>query len=256
MYYYDLDDKKFKSFLVTAILLHILFFLFALISEYVYDFDIFPSKDKKLKTEVIESAVKIDVVGLPKFTLKELEKMDINTTVEKPEELKDSKINETSKIEFKKKAKKVDLSNLLNKISTKKLKKVKVKKEESRIDRKRLNQLVLEGNKVSKGSSTTGKQVSFNQQEYMLYVQSLPDKIKQYWRLPSYLIDRDLKCRLRVFLSATGSLLNVEVYESSGEEEFDKKAILAVKQASPFPKPSPSILTKVLSGDIILGFPL
>ena len=163
---------------------------------------------------------------------------------------------ETSKVEFKKKAKKVDLSNLLNNLSQKKIAKSKKVKDKNQINEKALNKLILEGNQVSKGSSTFGEVAAKTQEEFIKYIQSLPDKIRPHWKLPSYLLNKDLKCRIRAYIASNGAVLRTEVFESSGDEEYDKKAQEAVMKASPFSKPKSEILTIITSGKVILGFPL
>jgi outer membrane biosynthesis protein TonB len=51
-------------------------------------------------------------------------------------------------------------------------------------------------------------------------------------------------------------LLRLHVYESSGNEEYDKRALQTVERAAPFPSVSLKIRERVLNGDLILGFPL
>jgi TonB family protein len=252
----NIENDKFNQFLAKAVIVHITVVLVLFSIDLLFNLDLFSSKKNNVDIKLIESAVRIDIVALPKFTLQELKKMDVNDSVEEVKEEQIEKRNETSKIEFKTKIKKINLNNILKNLSKKKIKKVKIKNEEKKIDRSRFKKLVLEGNQISKGSSTTGNQVNINQQMYIAYIQSLPDRVKPYWKLPSYLLDKDLKARLRVFIAANGVVLKVSIFQSSGDDEFDGKAVEAVKKSSPFPKPSNEILTKVIAGDVILGFPL
>ena len=251
-------NNHFNEFLLKAIVVHCSIIALLVGIDFLFELDLLKTKKEPTDLKVIESAVRVDIVGLPKFTLQELEKMDLaepQAVEEKEENLKP--VNETSEIEFKKKAKKLNLGNLLKDFSSKKIKKVKVKEDNKiKIDRSKLKKLVLEGNKVSSGSSASGLQLDETQELYVRYIQSLPDRIKPYWKLPTYLLDKELKSRLRVFIAANGNVLKVDIFQSSGEEEFDRKAIEAVKNSSPLPKPDGSILTKVISGDVILGFPL
>jgi TonB family protein len=251
-----IENDKFNGFLAKAFLVHISIVVIFVSFDILFNFDFFSTKKNNVDLKVIESAVRIDIVALPKFTLEELKKMDVNDTVQETKEEKIENSNETSKIEFNKKSKKLNLNNLLKNLSKKKLKKVKIKKQENKIDRSKFKKLVLEGNQISKGSSTSGQQVSNGQQMYISYIQSLPDRVKPHWKLPSYLLGKDLQARLRVFIAANGVILKVVIYQSSGDTEFDSKAIEAVTKSSPFPKPSNEILTKVIAGDVILGFPL
>lgn len=249
---------SFNIFLIKAIMIHVSLLVFCFSIDYLFNLNLFDSKQIQKDLSIVESAVRIDVVGLPKFTLEELKQMNISKPVEEVvEEVKIEKNNETSKVEFVKKEKKINLNNILSNISKKKIRKPKKKKKETKkIDSTQLKKLVLEGNLVSKGSSATGNQTDLAAQKYISYIQSLPDRVKPHWKLPTYLLDKELQARIRVFIAANGALLKVQVYQSSGVNEFDEKALEAVKKSSPFPKPDGEILTKVIAGDVILGFPL
>ena len=118
-----------------------------------------------------------------------------------------------------------------------------------------LQQLILAGNKLSKGSSLTGGSGDSGD-AFTQYISSLPDMIRPRWKLPSYLIDQNLKCRIRIFLNPTGRLLRAEIYESSGNSEYDRRALEAVKGTSPFPELAESFKSRGINGDIVLGFPL
>ncbi len=245
--------------LLKALFLHV--FILALIYALSHFIDLGELKPITTQDiEVINSAVRIDIVSMPKLTIKELKKVDLSQTIVTPEkEVKEEKAaNETSEIEFKKKAKKIDVNNLLKDFSKKnvikKLKKTDTKKPI--IDNSELQKIILEGNKVSQGSSTTGDSIDQANQAYVRYVQKLPDRVKPHWKLPSYLLDRNLRCRVRIFLDRNGKILKSQVIESSGEEEFDAKALEAVKQSSPLPAPEKEFLGRAIGGDIILGFPL
>ena len=122
---------------------------------------------------------------------------------------------------------------------------------------KQLNKLILEGNKISKGSSLTGVQVTQNNYgAFENYIVTLPDHVRPYWKLPSYLMDKDYKCRIQVFINAAGDLVRSSLIESSGDSEYDNKAMQAVKDSAPFPRPDASIVSRLIQGEVILGFPL
>jgi len=250
-------SDKLNEYLIKAIAVHLGIVMLAVIFNTVLNLNLFQFEMKKREINVIQSAVRVDLVGLPKLTLQELKLIDLNRVVNKPEPVDNSKINETSKVEIKKLAKKIDISSLLNKYSSKKSKVKPSKRIKNKaIDTSLLKDLVLEGNKVSKGTSITGDEVTLGQKEFINYIQALPDRIRPNWKLPSYLTDKGLRCRVRVYLASNGSVLRVTIYESSGDAEYDSKALKAIKISSPLPKPVREILARVTSGDIILGFPL
>lgn len=253
------QEDKFNHYLASATFAHVLIGCFLFVGQNLNLF----SFDKKIKFNddlvIVENAIKVDVVGLPKLTLQELKNIDIeNITDKEPEPVKNETpktVKETSDVEFKKASKKVDLSKLLGNISKKKVV-AKKKKKEDKINRKELQKIILEGNKVSKGSSLTGSKIDQDIEVFSSYVQKIPDIVKPYWKLPSYLINENLRARIRVFIDKNGKLIKVELFESSGVEEFDSRALSALKNVDLFPIPPEEIRSRLVSGQVVLGFPL
>jgi TonB family protein len=91
---------------------------------------------------------------------------------------------------------------------------------------------------------------------FQAYASRLPDFVRPHWRLPSFLLEKKLKCRVRVWIAMNGELTRAEVYQSSGDSEYDQKAIEAVRAASPFPALTEEFGKRAQKGDILLGFPL
>lgn len=209
---------------------------------------------------IAQSAVRVDVVSMPKMTLKELENMTPSGEEGKKEEAPPAPTPAPVKEEpkpddqaFLKEKKQKNFSEMLKEMSKKKLDKKKV--EQIKGMKGELKQLLLAGNKISKGTSTTGvtqEQLS----AFSAYISRLPDHVRRFWRLPGYLANQDLKCRIRVYLSQNGDLLKAQIYETSGNEEYDRLALQAVRAASPFPEAAIEIREQVLAGNILLGFPL
>ena len=221
--------------------------------------------------KLIESSVRVDVVAMPKLTLKELKALPpISRGLEdapvKKEVIKKDIINKDDVV-LEKKVKKANFLDLMKNLSNKEVKKSKKKIQKKKvkrgnknglnIDTNTLKNLVAEGNKVSKGVALSGTgSANADMTEFNLYMAALPAHVRLHWRLPGYLMDKGLKCRIRIFLNESGKLLKAEVYETSGEEEFDERALKAVQSSSPFPR-VPSLNTKnALNGEIVLGFPL
>src|SRR5690606_13698169 len=221
--------------------------------------------------EIIQSSVRVDVVGMPKFTVAELKKMQAEPVIEKaPEEPvkggKEETAPETDDVikkddlviqeEGKKKA---SFLNMLNDYSSKKVqaKPTQEKKGSAtgNANSKNLDSLILEGNRLSKGSALVGDYTDEQNSEFSAYVQNIPGVIRPYWKLPSYLMDQNLRCRIRIFLSPGGNLLKVEMIESSGNGEFDVRAERAAREAR-YPKPSEEVGKRLTNSGIILGFPL
>lgn len=256
------QEDKLNKYLGIAVAIHLALILFIYVFQVALGIDWFKNKSTIKEIEIIQSSVRVDVVEMPKFTVQELKKMDIVPPSQdtKTEEQKPSEDKSKSDIEFKIKSKKVNLNNLLNNLSKKNTAKGKNKKikgiKNLNAHRNQLRKLVLEGNKVSAGTSLVGDGLAAERTEFNNYVSALPNFVRPHWKLPSYLIDKGLKCRIRVFIAANGKILRAKIYESSGENEFDQKALASIKQVSSFPKPDRAILPRVASGDVILGFPL
>lgn len=214
----------------------------------------------KSNVTLAQTAVRVDIVSMPKMTLKELENMtpsgEEGKKEEAPPEPTPAPVKEEAKPDdqaFIKEKQQKSFAEMLKAMSKKKLDKKKV--EQLKGMKGELNQLLLAGNKISKGTSTTGvTQEQLN--AFSAYISRLPDHVRRYWRLPGYLANQQLQCRIRVYLSQNGDLIKAQIYETSGNEEYDRLALSAVRAASPFPEVAQEIREQVLAGNILLGFPL
>lgn len=249
---YDRETNLNQS-LVKALFLHIgLVLIFIVLGK--LDFKLTPD-DIRIE-ETIQSSVRVDVVGMPKLTVQELKEFKA-TDIQKGE-TEDPKAIEQPTEKVEEVSNKVDLGNLLSNLSKKKVapKKNKKKKFGSTLSQKELNSLVLEGNKISQGESVVGDSLENDRTVLGEYASKLPSHVRPFWKLPSYLLNKDLSARIRVFLSDSGKVLRTEIIKSSGVEDFDQRALRAIKQANPFPAPSNEITKLTTSGAIVLGFPL
>ncbi|OUR96370.1 hypothetical protein A9Q84_08430 [Halobacteriovorax marinus] len=260
------ENKTFKYYFSWSMFFHIsLVLLFLLIGKLFHD-KINSTRDFNMK--LIEASVKVDLVAMPKFTLKELKALPPVARGEDIEvvkkEIVPDKISKDDVV-FEKKVKKVNFLDMMKSLSKKKVKKSKVKKVKKKrgqrnglnIDSRTLDKLVAEGNKVSKGLALSGTGSSnTDMTEFNLYMSSLPVHIKTHWNIPRYLKVQNLKCRIRIYLKSNGALLKAEVFETSGVTEFDEKAMRAVKAAAPFPTVPNQNTSNALKGEIVLGFPL
>lgn len=224
---------------------------------------VFTSND----VEIIRSSVRVDVVGMPKFTVQELKKMQAQPIVEQEPEAAKGKKEETvtEQADVIKKddlviqeegKKKQNFLNILNDYSSKKVTAKAEKKGTKTGDgNKAIDSLIVEGNRLSKGSALVGDYTDEQNSEFSAYVQNIPGVIRPFWKLPSYLLEQQLRCRIKIFLAPDGRLLKLELQESSGNPEFDARAQSAVRSAT-FPKPSQDVGQRLTNSGIILGFPL
>lgn len=237
-------DKGFERDLKLVFILHILIAVLFVIGNRL---DFFPQST--FKTRVIAPSVRVDIVAMPTMTVQELKKVKVSheetRTVEEPD------TNDTIKIHDGKK-KKVNLKNLLKGFSSKKV----VKKKKAKVSNVNLKKILLEGNKLSHGTESIGQKNELALREFDSYIQSLPQYVRPYWKLPSYLLDSGLRCRVQIFISEKGKVLNMSLFESSGNTEYDNRALKAIKAAGSFPPPKSDILEFVVGGKVVLGFPL
>ena len=109
---------------------------------------------------------------------------------------------------------------------------------------------------MSKGQALVGDALKAVQGAYVEYVSAIPAFVRPYWKLPSYLLNKDLRARIRIFVSQDGRIIKTEIYESSGVEEFDRRALGALNKTGSLPAPDKSLWGRLSAGDVILGFPL
>ncbi|MDH5736890.1 MAG: cell envelope integrity protein TolA [Gammaproteobacteria bacterium] len=80
------------------------------------------------------------------------------------------------------------------------------------------------------------RQAVTDDEKAMAYVQRIQSDIIRNWSRPPS-ARNGMQTLLRVFLVPTGELVDVVVEESSGNDAFDRSALLAVEKAQPFEVP-------------------
>lgn len=240
--------------------------------------------EREKNLELIQASVRVDMVAMPTHTLNELKNMSSGVEEAKKEEPTQSpepEVKEASKVEEKvepkepepkvaekdpvpaleeaSKAKRMDFLSKLKKIGSKKVESEGNQKAEKGLYGEKstnLKNLVLSGNKLNNGVAMYGDGGATNMTAYQTYAVRVTTMVKPHWKLPSYLLEKNLKCRVRVWLALNGEVTRAAIYQSSGDQEFDQRAIEAIQSAAPFPTVAEDIGKKVLNGDIVLGFPL
>jgi TonB family protein len=260
-----LRGKPFKFYMTKSMFLHLALVVLAVVSTKLMFWN--QENIRKTNIKLVEASVRIDMVAMPKFTIKELKSMDLGSEGEvEPEPIIKAKPIDNSKgPEFlKKKKKKPNFMDMMKNLSKQKVSKQKKRKKKikkgndgiSNNDRSDLSKLVLSGNKLSKGMALTGGSNAAAQEGFQLYVSKLPNFVRPRWNLPAYLMGKELRCRIRVYLAPSGKLLKAEIYESSGDADYDQRSLAAVQKSSPFPSLDKAYSNKGIKGEILLGFPL
>lgn len=272
IYDHAYDEEGLFGYALRSLLAHV--GVIGVVIFFTMTFDFFSSDVSDENINLIEASVKVDVVAMPKMTVKELQALQQQAgksgqAVVKPKEqtkqaqVKVEKVADDSKAPVLNEAKKkTSVADILSRAASQKTETIEGTQEKadqgvSQAARKRLRSLVAAGNKISEGTSISG---SGNSAEAMnafnRYISQLPELIRVNWRLPSYLMDKELRCRVRVYLSENGKLMKAEIYESSGNDEYDQRALKAVRESDPFPPLESSITARAVKGEILLGFPL
>jgi colicin import membrane protein len=258
--HYISDD--FKSSFMLAIALHLFLIMIAFIAGRV----IYKTMKPDAAMEIMRASVRVDVVGMPKMTLQELKEMELPaeapTAEPNPAEATKTEITEAPAKPYdvvmpdEKKTTK-SFSNFLQEYSTKKVKTSTKTKQGDRAGKPTgLDSLIVEGNRLSKGTALTGDTSDMANSAFVGYVQTLPDRVREHWRLPGFLREQQLKCRIHIWIGLRGEILKTEIRESSGNSEFDTKAEAAVRAAAPFGVPPVDAAPQLSARGIILGFPL
>lgn len=239
-------------------------------------------EEREKNLELIHASVRVDMVAMPTQTLNELKNLSSGVEEaqkeEKTEIVKEAE-KVVEKVEPKEEPKVVDKTpdtseafqeaqaakkrqNFLSKLKTIGNKKVESegtqKADKGLYGEKEsaLKNLVLSGNKLSKGTQMYGDGAAGELTAFQAYASRLPDIIRPHWRLPDFLMNKNLKCRVRVWLRPNGEVARAVIYQSSGDNEYDQRAVDAVKAAAPFPELKDEFGKRAQNGDILLGFPL
>jgi len=220
------------------------------------------------KMRVIGKAIKVDVIEMPRLTIQELKRMapapgDIQKTIKKKAAPKGGDENTV----FKKEVKKKSFADMLKGLSKRNVTKKKVAKKRRAkpvatnsgaggFKGKNLKKILAMGNKLSEGNSYTGGSGTNSGDLFDTYAMKISEAVRGKWKLPGYLLGKDLSCRVQVYISSRGKLLKFKILESSGNKDYDQRAIAALKRVGSYPIPQKEIAARVAAGDIALAFPL
>jgi colicin import membrane protein len=104
---------------------------------------------------------------------------------------------------------------------------------------------------VEAGSQLTG----LDRIEASEYLKSLDSSIKQYWQLPQWLINKNLRAQVLVKFSTAGQIISTKMLTSSGNSTYDNYCLQAITKAAPFPKVPEKFSEKFSIDGLVVGFP-
>ncbi|MDD4973430.1 MAG: TonB family protein [Bacteriovorax sp.] len=279
---YTFRGKTFPFYLRRSTYIHIALFSLTLIGGKI----VFEQQEKlrEKNMELVQASVRVDMVAMPKYTLNELKNLSSGVEEAKKEQStpepvklepkvepkiepkvepkpgpKEEKADTSPTFEEANKLKRQSFKSLLKQIGNKKITSSGNQKADKGLYGEKstdLKNLVVAGNKLSKGVQMYGGGNSGDMTAYQVYVARLPDLVRPHFKLPSFLKEKKLNCRVRVWVASDGEVTRTEVYQSSGDSEYDQRAVEAVRASSPFPRLSEEFVKRGLNGDIALGFPL
>lgn len=194
---------------------------------------IFLFVDKKviIHSKLMKSSVQVDIVSMPQFTIKELKKLGEKTGSSK------------------------DIVSYIKTLSLREDRGTSTSKKRKKNFYK-LQKLINEGNRLSEGRKDYGRDDDFQGSILEDYAQTVVDRVRHYWKLPHYLLEKNLQCRIRVFIGHTGKILQLNIFQSSGDEVYDQMALKAIGSAKPLNEPHNTLIKILEERGIILGFPL
>lgn len=210
----------------------------------------------------LTQAIRVDMVGLPE-KMTELPKPAEKSTESAPEKALPEK-QEPKTVAKEEKEPEIQL-NSEKKSDSKAVEKTKAKQSDAIAKLKQMQALeslnkitnsatpapVFKGAVITPGTSLTG----LAKLQHQSYIADLDQHIKSNWALPEWLLNKNLKAQIRVYLDSKGQILNRKIVRSSGNPAYDAEVIATVERSAPFPAP-PEKFTAIVSIDgILIGFP-
>lgn len=272
-----------RRYFFYSLFSHFAIFLALIFISSTFFINMFQILGKKDQVNYSAPSIRVDIISMPRLTLKEERQLKVVPLKDPAEALKVQTVpkdpaegaggntpaaqveKDPNELEIEGLEKKKKLNELLKKLSEKSLSPSEApsrkngfmgSKKLQEATEEEVKNLLLAGNILSKGTSVTGTGQKGEVSDFTVYSEALLGQIRPFWKLPGYLNQQKLKCRIRLYLSHDGQIIQVLIYESSGVAQYDEKALNAVKMAAPFPSPPDTVAERVREGDIILGFPI
>ena len=89
--------------------------------------------------------------------------------------------------------------------------------------------------------------------ELSYYAQQISNKVKNNWKIPSYLKDKSLATEVEIKINTQGRIISKKIILSSGDDFFDSFVLKTVEKADPYPSP-PLLVQKMIADGIVLNF--
>ena len=234
--------------LLFSVALHLILFFSYDLYRYVFPYQQEKTTSQiRLKAILVKSGQRVDIVEMPRHTLQELKELE-----------------KTQKMAVSANRKREIFLRMLQDIAKREVESPEEKMaRKARGDTKNVSEeleenlkvLIMAGNKLSRGMALVGDKRDEELSALYQYLETLPEHVQRKWKLPTYLKEKNLRCRIQVNISEEGELINYSIIQSSGVKAYDQAALKSVLDSSPYPKPDKSIAPLLIKGHLILGFP-
>lgn len=227
-----------------SVVFHCVVIGFFLINAYF-----FPSEDLN-----IESAIRVDIVGLPE-KFKNLPPPNPIEEVAAPPASKSKAEAEPQPeaIDLQAKKKAADLER--RKAQQKALEKLKALDTISELEKAEADESkkagAVAGNVQNQGNALTG----ILQNQISTYITGIRDLVNSNWTKPKWMEDATLRAEAIVFIDARGVVTKRQILKTSGNSSFDDSILSAIDASSPFPAPPGSLAGVFKNKGFTLGFP-
>ncbi len=231
-----------------------------------------------------ESAIRVDIVGLPE----KLIPTPKETSNKLPDKLPEKTPDTIPENQIEKQTEKIT-DRLPEKKPLPDLEAIKLTKEKQKLDTKVNQKKQVEAiNKIKKlsaldkiksdleaeqtkqiGSNQTQKKFQYkgsvlnpgteltglNKLQHENYVALLDKKIKENWTLPQWLSNKDLTAQALIKIDENGVVIYNQIFKTSGNTTYDDFVLETIHKSSPFPKPPEKFVALVGVKGILIGFP-
>ncbi len=109
----------------------------------------------------------------------------------------------------------------------------------------------FKGNEISKGNSLEGIQKLHHES----YLDELDSHIRNYWNLPEWLANGNLKARVLLLIDKNGAIKDKSFISKSGNDLFDQHVFNTLDKASPLPAPPENLTDFYSTRGVEIRFP-
>jgi colicin import membrane protein len=259
------DSDLFFKIIVASAAIH-----FSILIIVALKATLFPSENI-----VAESAIRVDIVGLP-------EKMESLPQTAPPIPTPPTPVPPSAapqpvqpapapkvaqpKSQAAPEPKKINLSKKTRAEALSKIKKIEQEQEKQKLldsikndveaeEKQKARQAkisqLIKGNRINAGTALHG----IAKAEMAEYISQIQGQVQGHWNLPEWMLNANLKAVVTIFIDEQGRVTRRFIKRSSGDQRFDDFAVRAVDESVPFPPPPPKFLDLVGTEGISLGFP-